>query len=177
MYVVDGYNLQHALARHKGLLPDDWGRARARLIELLAHIARRESTQIKIFFDGTPGDVGAGEHNYPGIQVKFCGEGIESADHALRDYVENSRTANKLRVVSSDSAVATACRLAGAKIMSAQDMAEVLAKLGAQGRTPRESALEKPTRGAIGRIEREMMEEIGDLKQFEKDILRDLDGD
>lgn len=177
MYVVDGYNLQHALARHKGLLPADWGKARARLIELLAHLARRESTTMRIYFDGTPGQISAGDLDHTGVQVTFCGEGIESADYAVRDHVENARNAAKLRVVSSDSAVATACRLAGAKIMSAQDMAEKLARLTAEGRTPRESALEKPTRGAIGRIEREMIEEIGDLKQFEQDILRELDGD
>lgn len=177
MYVVDGYNLQHALARHKGLLPADWGRARARLIELLAHIARRESTSVRIFFDGTPGQIGAGDLDHPGVQVTFCGPGRESADHALREHIEHARNAAKLRVVSSDGAVATACRLAGAKIMSAQDMAEKLAGLTAEGRTPRGSALEKPTRGAIGRIEREMIDDIGDLKQFEQDILRELEGD
>jgi len=175
MYVVDGYNLQHALARHKGLLPADFGRARARLIELLAHVARRESTSVRIFFDGTPGQVGAGDLDHAGVQVTFCGEGRESADHAVREHIEHARNAAKLRVVSSDTAVASACRLNGAKIMSAQDMAERLAKLGTEGRTPRESALEKPTRGAIGRIEREMIDDIGDLKKFEQDILRELE--
>lgn len=175
MYVVDGYNLQHALARHKGLLPADWGRARARLIELLAHIARRESTQVKVFFDGTPGQVGAGDLNHDGLSITFCGEGNESADRALREYVEQARNAEKLKVVSSDRAVATACRLAGAKILTSQDMADRLANLGTKGKAGDGSALEKPTRGAIGAIEREMLKEIGDLRQFEQDVLRDLE--
>ncbi|MBE7492733.1 MAG: NYN domain-containing protein [Planctomycetes bacterium] len=175
MYVVDGYNLQHALARHKGLLPADWGRARARLLELLAHLARRESVNMRVFFDGTPGQLSPGELNHERLQVTFCGDGPESADRAVREHVESARNAARLRVVSSDSAVATACRLAGARIMPAQDMAARLAKLSVQGRTPRAGAQEKPARGGIGRLEREMLDEIGDLKQFEQNILRELE--
>ncbi|MBK9974019.1 MAG: NYN domain-containing protein [Planctomycetes bacterium] len=173
MYVIDGYNLQHALARHN-VLPGDFGRARARLIELLGHLARRESTNLRIFFDGAPGQLAPGEISYPGVSVLFCGEGIESADHAVREYVENSAHPGKLRVVSSDRAVARACKLSGAKVMSAQDMADRLASLVSEGRAPRGSALEKPTRGAIGRIEREMIDDIGDLRAFEQQVLREL---
>jgi predicted RNA-binding protein with PIN domain len=176
MYIIDGYNLLHALAKHRGMPVASGQLARVRLIELLAHLARRESALVRVFFDGDPGPIRPGELDHSGLQVRFCGEGRESADHAVREHVQNASRAEKLRVVSSDRAVATACRLAGAKIIKAQEMAERLAKLAAEGRAPRDGSVEKPTRGRVGKAEREMLDDIGDEGDFERDVLRKLKG-
>lgn len=174
MYVIDGYNLLHALARHRNMPVADADGARSRLIELLAHLARRESTGVRVYFDGEPGPIKPGELDHPGLQVTFCGAGRETADHAVREHVQNARQPQNLRVVSSDRAVANACRLAGAKIIKAQEMAERLAKLAAEGRAPRDGSMEKPTRGRVGNIEQAMLDEIGDEAEFEQQIIRDL---
>lgn len=176
MYIVDGYNLLHALAKHGGMLAAAEQRARGRLIELLGHLARRESTSVCVYFDGESGPIAPGELDHPRLQVRFCGVDRESADHAVREHVQNSRQPAKLRVVSSDHAVANACRLAGAKVIKAQEMAGRLAKLAAEGRVPRDGSVEKPSRGRVGSIEREMLDEIGDEREFERDVLRELKG-
>lgn len=174
MYVIDGYNLLHALARQKDMLAAKADNARSRLIELLGHLARRESTPVRVYFDGTPDSVKPGELDWPGLSVKFCGEGEQSADREVRLFVENARQPHKLRVVSSDRAVASAARLSGAKTITSQDMAVKLAKLAAEGRTQRTGAAEKPTRGRVGKLEQEMLDEIGDEREFENDVLREL---
>lgn len=174
MYVIDGYNLLHALARFPGVLPGDGDRARARMLELLSHLCRRESTRARVYFDGTPPTVAKGELANPGVQVFFCGPDSESADRAVRDYVEGANEPRKLKVVSSDNAVASACRLTGATILRSAEMGERLAGL-IQKKAGGGSGLEKPTRGAIGRIEREMLDDIGDLAEFERRILEGED--
>ncbi|MHC4841924.1 MAG: NYN domain-containing protein [Planctomycetota bacterium] len=173
MYVIDGYNLLHALARHSGALPSDDDRARARLIELLAHISKRESTPVRIYFDGTtPSNIGAGDHAHAGVTIRFCGADSESADRAVCDYVENSHTPRKLIVVSSDRAIAGACKSAGARNMTSQKMAEKLAKNLSQ-KSETGTALDKPLSGHInGDVERQMIKEIGDfdLEEIERRI-------
>jgi predicted RNA-binding protein with PIN domain len=171
MYVVDGYNLLHALKQHRGVLPDDDTRSRERLIHLLSHLVRRESTTARIYFDGAPGEVAAGELAAPGVRVAFCGHAKESADQAVRDYVENASHPRKLWVVSGDHEVINACRLNGARIMHSREMAEKLAAL-APAENPRAEP-EKPATGA-GRVEREMLEEIGDWEEFRRRIEKDL---
>jgi predicted RNA-binding protein with PIN domain len=171
MYVIDGYNLLHALARHPGVLPSDGDRSRARLVQLLGELARRESTNVRIFFDGVPSNVGTGDLDYPRVRVVFCGPVRESADDAVREFVENSADPRKLRVVSADHQVINACRLSGARIVHSREMSERLA-----GFTPPEterSIPDKPTSGG-GKLEKEMLEEIGDWEEFQRDVEEDL---
>jgi predicted RNA-binding protein with PIN domain len=170
MYVVDGYNLLHALKKAGDGLPEDFGRARARVVELLSALASRESVKVRVFFDGTPGELGSGDLAYPRVRVTFCGPGNGVADEAVREFVENASNAGKLTVVSSDIEVVKACKLSGAKVQSSQAMAKRLAGLAP---APESAPIgpEKPIRGMIGDIEREMLDEIGDLKEFERRVL------
>lgn len=168
MYVVDGYNLLHALKKTDPGLPADFTLARRKLVELLSHLCKREGAKARVFFDGTPGEIGAGELAYPHVKVTFCGPVREAADQAVRDFVENASDPRRLLVISSDQQVVKACRLSGAKVLSSQAMADRLSDLlPGQGPAARP---EKPTRGAIGKLEQEMLDEIGNLEEFERRI-------
>lgn len=170
MYVVDGYNLLHAL-RKLHALPGEFSQARARLLELLAHVGRRESRPVRVFFDGEPGQLSPGQLDHPGVAVEFCGPGRESADYALRQFVAEHADPRRLLVVSSDREVARVCRACGARILTSQEMSSVLAALVQRGKAPAAGAAEKPTRGVVGNLEREMLDEIGDLREFERRVL------
>jgi predicted RNA-binding protein with PIN domain len=172
MYVIDGHNLLHACWKEPGLLPSDYNHARERMIRLISELARRESTRARVYFDGTGSGVRAGELAAPGVRVTFSGAASESADRAVREHVENAEHPRKLRVVSGDHEVINACRLNGARIVHSREMAARLAAL-APAETPR-AAPEKPTTGA-GRLEREMLEEIGDFEEFRRDVEKDLE--
>lgn len=159
MYVVDGNNLLHALLKHPGALPGEFDRQRARLAELLSALVKRESTSARLYFDGTGGGVKAGDLDHPGVRVTFTGPAKESADRAIRDYAENHASPGKLRVVSGDREVTSACRLAGAKIVASTELAQRLAKL-APPQTRRVKP-DKPTAGSLkSKVEREMLDEI-----------------
>ncbi|MBZ0137002.1 MAG: NYN domain-containing protein [Planctomycetes bacterium] len=168
MYVVDGYNLLHALKKRPDGLPSDFGRARARMCELLSGLARVETQVVRMFFDGTHGELSPGDLAFPRVRVTFCGPGVGAADRAVREFVENSREPGKLRVISSDIEVVQACKLAGAKVISSQDMA---ARLGGARRDAPAGGAEKPIRGMVGKLEQEMLDEIGDFDEFERRIL------
>jgi predicted RNA-binding protein with PIN domain len=159
MYVVDGYNLFHAMKK-RGALPENFGHARARLVELLSALARRESVKVHVFFDGTAGELGKGDLAYPRVRITFCGKGAGIADAAVREFVEESNDPGKLTVVSSDIEVVKGCKLA---------IAERLAGLAPADREAPERA-EKPVRGMIGDLEREMLDEIGDFSEFQRRI-------
>lgn len=169
MYVIDGYNLMHALRRVVDL-PGDHSRARAQCVELLALIARRENQKMHIFFDGTPGEVGTGDHAHHGVSVRFCGPERESADRAVKEYVENHAEPRKLLVVSSDRDVRDTCRLNGARVVSSQEIAAKLARRSSE-HEPEPEVDEKPARGHIGDVEQDMIDEIGDMEEFERRIL------
>lgn len=168
MFVVDGYNLLHALKNANVGLPADFAASRKRMVELLSHLCERESGRARVFFDGTPGEVGAGELAYPHVKVIFCGPAREAADEAVREFVENASEPRKLLVISSDREVVKACRLSGAKVLSSQAMADRLSDLLPQAKAP--ARPEKPSRGVIGKLEQEMLDEIGDLEDFERRI-------
>lgn len=169
MYIVDGYNLLHALKKRPDGLPSDFGRARARMCELLSALARRESVVARVFFDGAHGELSPGDLAFPRVRVTFCGPGTGAADKAVREFVENSREPGKLRVISSDIEVVQSCKLAGAKVISSQDMATRLD--GAARNSTPDGGADKPARGMIGKLEQEMLDEIGDFDDFERRIL------
>ncbi|MCA8916975.1 MAG: NYN domain-containing protein [Planctomycetes bacterium] len=168
MYVVDGYNLLHALKKLPDGLPEDFGRARARVVELISHLCKREGVKARIFFDGTPGELGTGDLAYPRVKVIFCGPEREAADHAVRDYAENAGQPRNITVVSSDQEVVKACKLAGTKTLSSQAMAKKLD--AAMPATSEPTGPEKPIRGAIGKLEQEMLDEIGDFEEFKRKL-------
>lgn len=172
MYVVDGYNLLHALKKLPDGLPADFGRARARLCELLSHLARRESQSVRVFFDGTHGELSHGDLAHPRVKITFCGPGTGAADRAVLEFVENHRQANKLRVVSSDIEVVQACKLNGAQVISSQEMAKKLDAV-THKQSPGDGRAEKPARGMIGELEQEMLDEIGDFEEFQRKVLGD----
>lgn len=164
MYVIDGYNLMHALCKVIGMSSKD-PRARAVCVERLAMLARREDAEVRVFFDGFGDGIGPGDHAHHNVFVRFCGPERESADREVRDFVENATEPRRLVVVSTDIEVKQACRLNGARVVSSEQMARRLA--GPERRGAAEPD-EKPRAGHIGRAEREMLDEIGDFEEFKR---------
>jgi predicted RNA-binding protein with PIN domain len=165
MFVIDGYNLLEVLRSHEGALPSDRAAARERMLALLSHTLRGEVQGGYVFFDGVANSAQAGDLSFAGLRVKFCGPQSGSADRAICEYVDNHYAPRDLRVVSDDHEVRDTCRLAGARVVSSRRMAERLARLAARQR-PAAPGTDKPQRGAVGRLEQEMLDEIGDFEEF-----------
>lgn len=189
MYLIDAYNLLHALKNaRRGNFPRAFGPARERLLELLDRFARHHNTTVIAFLDGEPGKLEPGEIARPGVRVIFCGGGEQSADRAICSYVEVNN-APSLTVVSNDREVTTFCRREGAQVESCDSFirrlgvgppaatkpsAPAATKRPAIGkRRPKATAPEgKPAAGHLGDIEREMLADIGDIDELERETLR-----
>jgi predicted RNA-binding protein with PIN domain len=159
MFVIDGYNLLGVLRTHPGALPANESAARERMLALLAHTLRGEAQGGYVFFDGVANSAREGDLSFTGLRIKFCGPASGSADRAICDFVENHHAPRELRVVSDDHEVKDTCRLAGARVVTSRHMAQRLARLSSR-REATQEAPEKPQRGAMGRIEQDMLEDI-----------------
>ncbi len=189
VYLIDAYNLLHALKEaRRGSFPRAFGPARERLLELLGRFARHHNPTAIAFLDGEPGRLEPGEIARPGVRVRFCGRGEQSADRAICAYVEANNAA-ALTVVSNDREVTTFCRREGAQVESCdsfirrlgvgppaatQPPAPDATKRPASGkRRPRATPPDgKPAAGHIGDLEREMLADIGDMDDLERETLR-----
>ena len=60
--------------------------------------------------------------------------------------------------------------------MSSQEMASKLASMVEKGEGAPESGREKPVRGMVGELEQEMIDEIGDLRDFERRVIEGDNG-
>lgn len=177
MYPIDGYNLLHVLKPNRRAAVDDV--ARLQMLELLSAFSRRKNREVICFLDGTPGVISPGELQRPGVRVKFCGPDEQSADRAICRYVEEALDPHRLTVVSNDREVRSVCRREGAKLVSSDEFAGLLgqpSQAPSRGHVSPQPESKLPIkREHFQGIEREMLEEIGDMDQFERDTLKELE--
>jgi predicted RNA-binding protein with PIN domain len=171
MYLIDGYNLLHVLKPNRRAAVDDV--ARLQMLQMLSEFARRKTTAVICFLDGTSGADAASAFHRPGVRVIFCGPDNQSADAAIGRYVEDAREPHKLVVVSNDREVRGVCRREGAKLLKCEDFVGMLSPLKKPAGNQREEAAPKEPlkREHFSGIEREMLDEIGDIDEFEKRVL------
>lgn len=170
MYLIDGYNLLHVLKPHRRAAVDDL--ARLQMLAMLSEFARRKSTEVLCFLDGTSGNVAASEFHRPGVRVIFCGPDNQSADAAICRYVEEALEPHRLFVVSNDREVRGTCKREGARLLKSDDFAATLTRPKTPGNAKEEAAPKEPVkREHFSGIEREMLDEIGDMDDFEKRVL------
>ncbi|CAG1769163.1 hypothetical protein BAC2_00099 [uncultured bacterium] len=170
MYLIDGYNLLHVLKPHRRAAVDDL--SRLQMLAMLSEFARRKSAAVICFLDGTSGNLAASEFHRPGVRVIFCGPDNQSADVAIGRFVEESLEPHKLVVVSNDREVRGVCKREGAKLLKSDDFAAMLSAPKQTGNAREEAAPKEPVkREHFSGIEREMLDEIGDIDEFEKRVL------
>ena len=170
MYLIDGYNLLHVLKPNRRAAVDDL--ARLQMLAMLSEFARRKSSAVICFLDGTSGQAAPSEFHRAGVRVVFCGPDNQSADAAICRYVEDAREPHKLVVVSNDREVRGVCRREGAKLLKSDDFALQLTPPKPQvSAREAESTKEPMRREHFSGIEREMLEEIGDMDEFEREVL------
>lgn len=107
-YLIDGYNLLHAMGRlqtRTGL-----EKARLRLLDRLQGAFGNESGNVTVVFDAAHPPPGATEvHDYRGIQVRFAVY-QEQADDLIELIIKRDSTPRQLTVVSDDHRLQKAAR-------------------------------------------------------------------
>ena len=116
-FLIDGYNLLHAVGIPERLGQGGLERARKQLLSLVRH--RFPDAECTVVFDGTQASTGS----HRGVSVLFSkGE----ADDLIRDILAHDSAPKSLCVVSSDHAVQTAAKGRHAKFMDAEPFLRLL---------------------------------------------------
>lgn len=145
IYLIDGYNLMHALGILSGKVNSrGFKRARNRLLDLLAESFGAEAEQVTVVFDaaGAPAKGADRSTTHKSIHVEFAVK-LPTAD----DYIEAALAACKqpkdLIVVSSDTRLQTAARRRGAKPLGCAEFLDHLEDL----QRPKKARRAQPERG------------------------------
>ncbi len=123
-YLIDGHNLIPNVAGLKlAMIDDEIG-----LIERLQTFCRRSGKRVEVYFDNAqPGH--SGPRRFGRVTAHFVRQG-STADTAIRSRLRRlGRRASNWTVVSSDQAVQSAARAAGARLLPAESFARELGQL------------------------------------------------
>ena len=124
--VVDGYNVTKS---GYGTLPQV--EQRRRLVDALAALAVRTSSEVTCCFDGTEVEASAGSL-VRGVRVLFSAQGM-TADELIRRLVRAEPAGRPVTVVSSDAEVVSGVIAAGARAVPAEALLRLLARGGVVG--------------------------------------------
>jgi uncharacterized protein len=160
-YLIDGYNLLHALGILQGPVgPNGLLKARLGLLGLLSSSYGDEAPEVTVVFDAGRAPPGAGEEaEYRGIQVRFAVH-QQQADDLIESLIEHHSAPRRLVVVSDDHRIREAAARRRCQVWSCFDFAESLKNRRARRPGPTETPETKPQ--ALGQTEREFW-----LKEFE----------
>jgi ribosomal protection tetracycline resistance protein len=99
-YIIDGYNLLHAIPQLKRTLGKDPEGAREQLIHLVARQTTRRKFRCTIIFDGVRPDHPHAPAPHSPLHIVFSSP--QSADGYIRSMIEKSKQRTNLVVISSD---------------------------------------------------------------------------
>lgn len=109
-YLIDGYNLLHALGLLAGkAAPGELEQARRRLLGLLRKAHGERAVDVTVVFDAAGASRGtATAQEYRGIQVRFAHR--QEADDLIKQYIRKESAPRGLTVVSDDHRIRQAAR-------------------------------------------------------------------
>jgi predicted RNA-binding protein with PIN domain len=125
-YLIDGYNLLHAmgLLRPNNAGPKALENARLDLLDRLHALFADNSTQLTVIFDAVRlPRRGVAEHDYCGIHVRFAVR--QEADDLIESLVQGDASPKSLAVVSDDHRVQVAARRRQCLVLACNEFLDV----------------------------------------------------
>lgn len=128
-FIIDGYNLIHALGMiHKDLRPGGLEASRRWLLTFLAGAFGSDAGCVTIVFDAKQAPTGrARQQTYQGLQIHFAPKG-QSADDWIETLITNDKEPAALVVISNDMRLQNAAKQHKSQAWSDQDLLEYLEK-------------------------------------------------
>lgn len=162
LYLIDGYNMLHAMGVLRGRAgPHGLEKARRGLLGLLHGSYGDESPQVTVVFDAAQAPPGVEpEQDYHGIHVHFAVHGRE-ADDLIEDLIHRASAPRQLVVVSDDHRLQRAARQRRCAVRGCLDFLEGLYRR--RRRQPPPDRADKQQVVAPGEMQR-WLEEFGDLE-------------
>jgi predicted RNA-binding protein with PIN domain len=146
-YLIDGYNLIHALGFLSGRAgPMGLQHARLRLLGLLRGAYGPDPVDVTVVFDAAGAPAGArAEHDFKGIRVHFA-IGHQEADDLIEDLIRHASAPRQLIVVSDDHRLQQAARRRQCVALSCDAYVEWLERHRREHRSPAAESPAKPER-------------------------------
>jgi predicted RNA-binding protein with PIN domain len=129
VYLIDGYNLLHAMGVLRGRVgPNGLEKARQRLLGLLAGGFGDEATSVTVVFDAANAPPGAAEAlEFRGLHVRFAVRQDE-ADDLIEELLRRESAPRRVTLVSDDHRLQQAARRRGCSIQGCGDFLDWLAR-------------------------------------------------
>jgi len=122
-YLIDGYNLLHAVGLANRSLPaKGLERARTRLLDWLADAIRGRGELLRVVFDAQNSPAASDESDHRGVRVRFAFR--RTADELIAELVRAEPHPARLAVVSNDTQVQDAGRRRGCGVLSCQEFVD-----------------------------------------------------
>jgi predicted RNA-binding protein with PIN domain len=165
-YLIDGYNLLHAMGLLGGKVgPRGLEKARQSLLGRLLDNHEPDAASVTVVFDAARSPRGTTpEEDYQGIHVCFAVNG--SADDAIEDRIQREATPRQLTVVSDDRRLQQAARRRRCLVLGCMEYLDHVERLRQQ-KTPKPEASAKPERVSTDET-RHWLREFADLEHDPK---------
>jgi predicted RNA-binding protein with PIN domain len=165
LYLVDGYNLLHAMGVLQGRVgPAGLEKSRIRLLGLLHGAMGDESGLVTVVFDAAKAPPGANEEQeYHGIQVRFA-VGEFEADDLIEKLIHQASAPKQLSVVSDDHRIQAAARRRRCTVLGCGDFLDWLDRHRQEKhKSPVDESAAKPE-GSSRSETQHWLREFGDLE-------------
>ena len=164
-YVIDGYNLLHAMGVLGGRAgPRGLEKARGRLLGLLAGAFADNTAAVTVVFDAAGALPGAdAELAERGLHVLFA-VGKQEADDVIERLIRQSSAPKSLHVVSDDHRVQQAARRRHCVVLECEDFLLLLDRMR-QSQRRRPEALAEKQEGLSEQEMQSWLKEFGDLEK------------
>jgi uncharacterized protein len=136
-YLIDGYNLIHALGMiQRNIPPGGLEASRRLLFDFLTAAFTGNDADVTIVFDAQgPQATGKREQEHAGLHIRFAPR-TQSADDLIEDLIEQTAQPDRLTVISNDMRLQNAARHRGAAAWSHEDLLDFLEKKNANPSPP-----------------------------------------
>ena len=125
VFLIDGYNLMHAVGMLRvGLPKKHLAPARTKFLDWLADAARDRPDTLRVVFDAVHGPAPSAEHGHRGVRVRFAFR--QTADEQIEELVRAVSVPKGATVVSNDGQVQEAARRRGCGVFTCQEFVDWL---------------------------------------------------
>lgn len=142
VFLIDGYNLMHAVGLASRKLPGSLDRARTRFLDWLADAARDRNAVLRVVFDAAATSRHSAEADRREVRVLFATG--RTADELIEELVNADPRPDQLAIVSNDSQVQEVARRRGCGVRTCQEFTDWLIGGTAAPTAPAPEAAEKP---------------------------------
>src|SRR5262249_35735489 len=142
-FLIDGYNLMHAVGLASAKLPAGrLERARVRLLDWLADTAEGRGAVLRGVFDAKSAPAASPETDHRGVRVAFAFR--RTADELIEELVGADRRPDRITVVSNDGQVRESARRRGCELSTCEEFVDWLVAGRPEARPRPESEPDKP---------------------------------